>query len=168
MINKVLSTITKYNLIENGDKVVLGVSGGPDSICMLDILRKIKEQEKIKFEIFVAHVNHQIREEANDDEKYVQDYCEKNQINFYSERIDVVKYANNKKIGLEEAGRILRYDFFEKVIKITNANKIAIAHNKNDKIETIIMNELRGSGLAGLRGIEVSRDNKIIRPLIEC
>lgn len=168
MIEKVLNTIKKYNLISDNDKIVLGVSGGPDSICMLDILNQIKIEEKIKFEMVVAHINHQIREEANEDEKYVQDYCGKNQIKFYSKRIDVVKYANNNKIGLEEAGRILRYDFFDEVIKITKSNKIAIAHNKNDKIETIIMNVLRGSGLAGLKGIEPSRDDKIIRPLIEC
>lgn len=167
MKKKVLNTIEKYKLIEDGDKIVAGVSGGPDSICMLDILRQISEQGKIKFEIFVAHINHQIREEANDDEQYVRDYCEKNNIKFFSKRIDVIKYANNKKIGVEEAGRILRYDFFDEIMNLTKANKIAIAHNKNDKIETIIMNELRGSGLAGLKGIEPSRDNKIIRPLIE-
>ncbi len=168
MIEKVLKTIKKYNLIEDGDKIVLGVSGGPDSISMLDILRIIKEQNKIKFDLIVAHINHQIREDSNDDEKYVQDYCKKNQIRCYVERIDVEKYANNNKIGLEEAGRNLRYNFFDEVMNLSNANKIAIAHNKNDKIETMIMNMLRGSGLVGLKGIEPIRDNKYIRPLIEC
>ena len=168
MEQKVLDTIKKYNLIEEGDRVVIGVSGGPDSISLLDILNKFKQNKILNFEIIVAHINHQIREEANDDEEYVQDYCEKNKIKFYSKRIDVIKYANNNKIGLEEAGRNLRYEFFDEILQKENANKIAIAHNKNDKAETIIMNILRGSGISGLRGIEPIRDNKYIRPIIEC
>ena len=167
MINKVFETITKFKLIQDGDKIVLGVSGGTDSICMLDILNQLKN-DKIKFDIIVAHINHQIREEANQDEKYVQNYCKKNNIKFCVQRIDVKKYANNNKIGLEEAGRKLRYIFFDEVMKLNNGNKIAIAHNKNDKIETIIMNEIRGCGLSGLKGIEPMRNNQIIRPLIEC
>lgn len=168
MKQKVLNTIKKYKLIEDREKILLGVSGGPDSISMLDILKQIKQEEKIKFEIVVAHINHQIREEAIEDEKYVQNYCEKNNIKCYVKRIDVIKYANNNKMGTEEAGRILRYNFFDEVMNLENANKIAIAHNKNDKAETIIMNAIRGTGLAGLKGIEPIRNNKFIRPLIEC
>ena len=156
------------NLIQDGDKIVLGVSGGPDSICMLDMMRELKEEKNINFEIYVAHVNHMIREEAIEDEKYVQNYCLKHNIKFFVKRVDVQKIANDKKIGTEEAGRKVRYDFFEEVLQKTGSNKIAIAHNKNDKIETIIMHLLRGSGLSGLKGIEPIRDNKYIRPLIEC
>jgi len=163
---KVLDTIKKYNLIETGDKIVLGVSGGPDSISMLHILNEIKNEYKI--EIYVAHINHMIREEADEDEKYVQQYCKNNNIEFFDKRIDVQEIAHNQKIGTEEAGRNIRYEFFEEVLQEVGANKIAIAHNKNDKIETIIMNLLRGSGLSGLKGIEPIRDNKFIRPLIEC
>ena len=166
MIKKVLETIKKYNLIENGDKIVLGVSGGPDSITMLDILRQLREG--LEFEIVVAHINHMIREEAIEDEKYVQEYCKKNNIECYIKRIDVEKIANTKKIGTEEAGRKVRYEFFEEILQKTGSNKIGIAHNKNDKIETIIMHILRGSGISGLKGIEPKRDNKYIRPLIEC
>ena len=156
------------DLIQDGDKIVLGVSGGPDSMCMLDMMRELKEEKNINFEIYVAHINHMIREEAIDDEKYVQNYCLKHNIEFFVKRADVQKIANDKKIGTEEAGRKVRYDFFEKVLQKTGSNKIAIAHNKNDKIETIIMHLLRGSGLSGLKGIEPIRDNKYIRPLIEC
>lgn len=109
-----------------------------------------------------------IREEAIEDEKYVQGYCKKNNIECYTKRIDVQEIANNKKIGTEEAGRNIRYEFFEEILQKTGSNKIAIAHNRNDKIETIIMNLLRGSGLSGLKGIQPIRDNKYIRPLIEC
>ena len=135
---------------------------------MLNILKEIKDEQIIKFEIYVAHINHMIREEAIDDEKYVENYCNKNNIKCHIKRIDVVKIANDKKIGTEEAGRKARYEFFEEILKRTNSNKIAIAHNINDKIETIIMHLLRGSGLSGLKGIEPIRDNKFIRPLIEC
>ena len=168
MEQKVLDTIKKYNLIEDRDRVVVGVSGGPDSISLLNILNNFQKNKTLNFEIIAAHVNHQIREEANDDEEYVREYCEKNKIKFYAKRIDVIKYANNNKIGLEEAGRILRYEFFDEVLQKENANKIAIAHNKNDKAETIIMNILRGSGISGLKGIEPIRNNKYIRPIIEC
>ncbi len=81
MKNKVIDTIKRFNLIQNGDKIVLGVSGGPDSISMLHILNEIKEE--YNFEIYVAHINHMIREEADDDEKYVQDYCDKNNLKFF-------------------------------------------------------------------------------------
>ena len=172
---KVIDTIIKYNLIEEGDKIVLGVSGGPDSICMLDILNKIKKNESCQkgpslvasFDIVVAHINHMIREEASEDEAFVKDFCKKNDIEFYSKSIDVQKLANNNKIGTEEEGRIVRYEFFDEVLEKTNSNKIAIAHNKNDNAETIIMNAIRGSGVSGLKGIEAKR-GKYIRPLIEC
>lgn len=165
MKNKVIETIKKYGLIQAKDKIVLGVSGGPDSISMLDILRQI--QEEFDFEIVVAHINHMIRKEAIQDEEYVKKYCEKNSIEFFVKRIDVMSVANNRKIGTEEAGRFVRYEFFDEILKQTESNKIAIAHNKNDKVETIIMHLLRGSGLSGLKGIEPIRGN-VIRPLIEC
>ena len=167
MKEKVLETIKKYNLIENGDKLVLAVSGGPDSMAMLNILNKIKNESIIDFSFCVAHINHMIREEAKEDEEYVRNYCKENNIDFYIKSIDVKKLANNNKVGTEEAGRIARYEFFDEVLEKTGSNKIAIAHNKNDKAETIIMNIIRGSGISGLKGIEIKR-GKYIRPLIEC
>ncbi len=174
MKKKVLETIQKYNLIKNRDKIVVAVSGGPDSICLIDILKKLQKEkcnltqsQNITFEIVVAHVNHKIREEANQDEQYVKKYCQKNGIEFFSKSIDVQKLAHTNKIGTEEAGRLVRYKFFNEILEKTKATKIAIAHNKNDKIETIFLHMLRGSGIDGLKGIEPKRDN-IIRPLIEC
>ena len=124
MENKVLKTIKKFNLIEDGDKLVVAVSGGPDSITLLDILNKIKNSKKINFEMVVAHINHMIRKEAESDMQYVKNYCEKNNIDFYSKSIDVQKLANTNKIGTEEAGRMVRYDFFDEVLEKTNSNKI--------------------------------------------
>ena len=170
MKKKVFETVKKYNLIKNGDRLVLGVSGGPDSICMLNVLNEIKNDKNLhmEFDIIVAHINHMIREEAKSDEEFVRNFCKKINVQFFSKSIDVQKNANNNKIGTEEAGRKARYNFFEEVLEKTNSNKIAIAHNKNDKVETIIMNLMRGTGISGLRGIEPIRDNKYIRPLIEC
>ena len=162
----VLETIKRYNLIVDGDSIVVGVSGGPDSITLLDILLKL--QKKIKFNIVVAHINHMIREEAIDDEKYVENYCKIKNVPFYAKRIEVEKIAKEKKIGTEEAGRNLRYKFFDEVLQKTNSNKIATAHTKNDNAETVLMNIMRGSGTNGLKGIEPMRDFKYIRPLIEC
>lgn len=172
---KAIKTINKYRLICPGDKLVVGVSGGPDSMCLLEILLKIKNQScqngtsllATKFDFVVAHVNHMIREEAKEDEEYVKKYCIKNDIQFYTKSIDVQKIANTNKISTEEAGRNVRYQFFEEILQKINGNKIAIAHNKNDKVETMIMNELRGCGIQGLKGIEPIR-GKYIRPLIEC
>ena len=166
---QVEKTIKKYNQIESGDKIILGVSGGPDSISMLNILNEIrKEKNGIDFEIVVAHINHMIREEATEDEEYVRLFCEKENIKFFAKRAQILKISQEHKIGTEEAGRKIRYDFFEEILKKENANKIATAHNANDNAETILMNILRGTSPSGIKGIEPIRENKYIRPLIEC
>lgn len=168
---KVLETIKKYKMIEKYDRIILGVSGGPDSMCMLNsfinLAKNCQKGPSLVAKIVVAHVNHMIREEADEDERYVKAYCEKNGIEFYAKSIDVQKMAHTNKIGTEEAGRLARYEFFNEVLKKTKATKIAVAHNKNDKVETILMNALRGSGIEGIKGIEPKRGN-LIRPLIEC
>lgn len=109
-----------------------------------------------------------IRENAKLDEEYVKEYCKKYNIELFIKHAEIKKIANINKKGIEETGRKVRYDFFEDVMKNTNSNKIAIAHNSNDNAETMIMNLLRGSGVSGLKGIEPKRDNKYIRPLIKC
>lgn len=161
----VLDFIKKHKLINYNDKVVIGVSGGPDSICLLNIMNNIKT--KMGFNIYVAHINHMIREEAYEDEKFVERFCAKNNIEFFVKHCDVIKIAQQNKIGTEEAGRNIRYDFFNEVLEKTKSNKIAIAHTANDNAETVLMNIIRGTGTSGLKGIEIKRDN-IIRPLIEC
>lgn len=164
---KVLDTIKKYDLIENGDNIVIGVSGGPDSMALLNMLIFLKNNKKIDFDIFVAHINHGIRIEAEEETKYVEEFCKKNNIECFIKREKVENLAKEQKIGTEEAGRKLRYSFFDEVAKKVNANKIATAHNANDNAETVLMNLIRGTGTSGLKGIEAKRDNKFIRPLIE-
>ena len=165
MKQKILQTIKKYNLIKSGDSIVIGVSGGPDSICLLHVLNELKQE--LNFKIYVAHINHMIREEADLETEYVKEFCNKIEVDCFVKRIDVVKIATELKKGTEETGRQVRYEFFNEILEKTNSNKIATAHNNNDKAETIIMNILRGSGTTGLKGIEPIRDNKFIRPLID-
>ncbi|MDP4146470.1 MAG: tRNA lysidine(34) synthetase TilS [Bacillota bacterium] len=166
MIGKVLDTIRQNNMIENGDKIVVGVSGGPDSICLLHVLNVLKIQFNIS--IVVAHINHCLRgEEADKDEAYVKTFCEDLGVEFYSARIDVNKLAVEKGISCETAGRQVRYEFFEKVKASTSAQKIAIAHNANDQTETVLMRIIRGTGIEGMVGIRPVRDSIFIRPLID-
>lgn len=162
---KVLETINKYKMIENGDSVIVAVSGGPDSISLLYTL--IRLREKLNIKLTVAHVNHMLRDVADSETRYVEHFCECNYVDCFVKRVDVRKLAEEQKIGTEEAGRNVRYDFFEEVFEKIHANKIAIAHNKNDNAETVLMNIMRGTGLSGIKGIEPVRNNKIIRPLIE-
>ncbi len=162
---KVYDFITKYQLIENGDRVVLGVSGGPDSIAMFNILSKIRQKGLLDFEIFVAHVNHGLRENAKLDEAFVEDFCKKMKVRCFVKQAHVAEIAKREKRGLEETGRKERYDFFDEIQQKVGANKIAIAHNQNDQAETILMNILRGTGTKGLIGIE-KKNGKYIRPLL--
>jgi tRNA(Ile)-lysidine synthase len=162
---KVLDTIIKYHLIQENDHIILGVSGGPDSTCLFHIFLAL--QKKLKFTFVVCHINHGIRQEAIEDEEYVCKMCQKNNIKFYVKHEKVEEKAKQEKMGTEEMGRIIRYNFFKETLQKENANKIATAHTKNDLAETVLMNLLRGTGLSGLKGIEPMRDNLYIRPLIE-
>ena len=163
--DKILETISKYNMIKSGEKVVVAVSGGPDSMALLNALINLKE--KLQCELIVAHVNHMIRSVADSETEYVKEFCKSKGIECFVKKIDVISLANEQKIGTEEAGRNVRYEFFDEVFNKVNADKIAIAHNANDNAETVLMNVLRGTGISGLKGIEPVRDNKFIRPLIE-
>lgn len=161
---KVLETIKKYNLISKNDKIVVAVSGGPDSMCLLHILLSLREEYNL--ELNVAHINHMIRENAIIDEEYVKAFCEENNVKLFVKKADVLSISKENRIGTEEAGRKVRYEFFNEVKEMTSSNKIAIAHNKNDKVETIFLNLIRGTGTYGLIGIE-PKNGIYIRPLLE-
>ncbi len=162
---EILITIKNNNLIQDGEKVLLGVSGGPDSIAMLSALYEIQKERIIDFNIYVAHVNHGIRENAKVDEKFVKEFCKERNIECFVLNTNIKEIAKENKRGLEETGREIRYKFFEEIGNEISANKIAIAHNKKDNAETIIMNILRGTGISGLCGMEIIQ-NKYIRPLL--
>ncbi|HID0865036.1 TPA: tRNA lysidine(34) synthetase TilS, partial [Clostridium botulinum] len=166
MKDVVINTIKKYNMIEANDKIIVGVSGGPDSMCLLHMLCLLKNQLRIK-DIYVAHINHGVRgAESDADEKYVENFCYTNNLGFFSKTINMDKIAKEKGISSESAGREARYDFFNYLRKELGAQKIATAHNANDQAETVLMRIMRGTGLQGLIGINPIRDDLYIRPLI--
>ena len=164
MKEKVLNNIIRYDMINTKDTVVVGVSGGHDSMCLLHVLNSIKEE--LDFQIVVCHINHGVRGEyALRDEMFVKEYSESLGLEFYSLRKNMNDYAKEKKISPEEAGRLIRYGFFNKVLSSYKNGKIAVAHNSNDQVETIIMRMIRGTGLDGLVGINFKVDN-VIRPIL--
>ena len=165
MRGKFLTTIKKYNMIKKGDRIVIGVSGGADSSALLSLMVSLNEEYSLR--LVVVHVNHMLRGSLADaDESFVENLCDSFNVEFRSKKCDVEKFSNEKGITLEEAGRIIRYDYFYQVASEVQGTKIAVAHNMNDNAETVIMRLARGTGLKGLGGIPPVRDN-IIRPLIE-
>jgi tRNA(Ile)-lysidine synthase len=165
MITKVLKTIKKNGIIKRGDSIVVGVSGGPDSVCLLHILSDLKKDLNLK--LVAVHINHMLRgSESNRDEDFVKKLCEDLNIEFKSMRIDINKISKEKGISLEEAGREERYKNFGIIADSIGADKIAVAHNKNDQAETVLMNIIRGAGFDGLKGLDYIR-GRIIRPLLD-
>ena len=162
---KIYKTIVQNELILPGDRVIIGLSGGADSMCLAHALCLLSK--KIGFDIAAAHMNHNIRgAEAKSDAEAAKELSEKLCIEFYYHSVDVIGYSRQCSVSSELAGRELRYGFFGKLQKENGFNKIATAHNKNDNAETLMMNFIRGSSVSGLCGIPVKRGS-IIRPLIE-
>ncbi|TJX15574.1 tRNA lysidine(34) synthetase TilS [Tissierella creatinini] len=164
MINKVLSNIKEHNLILENDNVVVGVSGGPDSMALLYVL--LEQKKTLNFQMFVCHVNHGVRgDDALSDRIFVEEKARELGLPFYYVDVDMKAYAKEMKITAEEAGRKLRYGFFRDVLESNGGGKIAVAHNKNDQAETLLLRIMRGTGIDGIRGMDfVYRD--IIRPLL--
>ena len=166
ILKKVIKKIIEKNLIEKNDRIVVGVSGGPDSIFLLEVLLNIKEEFNLS--IFPVHINHLYRgKEAERDENYVREIGKKYNLEVFVKRKSMEQLAKDEKITLEEAGREIRYSFFDEVMEKTNSNKIALAHNFDDQIETFLFRLIRGTSLEGLEGINDTRDNKYIRPINE-
>lgn len=161
MNDKVLKTVKKYNMLSKGDRVLIGVSGGADSIALLEFFVSVKE--KYDLDICVAHIEHGIRgEDSVNDAEFVKNYCKKLGVNFYLKTIDAPNLAKKAKMGVEEYSRMARYDFFNTI----ECDKIATAHNLTDNIETLLFRLARGTGLKGACSIPAVR-GKIIRPFIE-
>ncbi len=165
MEKKVLNYIKENHMINSGDKILVALSGGPDSVCLINILNNLKKELNIS--IYAAHVNHCLRgKDADEDEKYVQEICRRLSIECYTKKVDVNYIAEQKGISSEMAGREVRYEFFNELKIKLSLNKIALAHNANDQAETILMRILRGTGSEGLIGIKPVRDNIYIRPIL--
>ncbi len=163
--DNILETIRKYNLIDTNDRIVVGLSGGADSCALLHSLSQLSQTLGIW--IIAAHLNHGIRqEEAMRDEEFSKTFAGICNVDFVSKTVDVPEYARRCKISDEMAGRQLRYEFFDEVSRKYNCSKIAVAHNQNDRVETIFLNLTRGTGSDGFEGIKPKNGN-VIRPLIE-
>ena len=163
-MKKVKEYVQKHQLITQGDRVVVGLSGGADSVCLLFVLLEL--QKEIPFSINAVHINHQLRgPEALRDQKYVENLCETYGIPLKIVSRTVAEVAKKQKIGIEEAGRQVRYEVFESYAQKIGANKIALAHHQNDVAETMLFHLARGTDLAGLAAIRPKR-GPYIRPLL--
>jgi len=164
LITKVQETIRHYNMLREGDTVLIAVSSGPDSVCLLHVLKAL--QGEYNLALHIAHLNHGFRgEEAEGDAKFVQDMGESLGIPVIAEYSDIPAYAREWRLSKQEAAREVRYRFFSAAADKTGADRIALGHTADDQAETFLMRLLRGSGSHGLSGIPPVRE-KIIRPLI--
>ena len=165
VLEKAKKAINEYRMLENVSTVVVGLSGGADSVCLLHVLYTLKDEYKLN--LIASHVNHGIRgEEAENDALFSKNFAETLGADFKLLQVDCVKEAQENGETTEEAGRRLRYEFFNSLCEDENT-VIATAHNSNDNLETVVFNITRGSALSGAKGIPPKRDN-IIRPLIFC
>ena len=159
---KVDEVISEF--ISSGDRVLVGVSGGADSIALLHVLNSFSLTKK--YSLAVAHVNHMARgKDSFEDAQFVKDIAKKLGLPFFSQEINVAKEQLRLKKNFQEAARTIRYKFFEETLRVIGGNKIAVAHSADDQVETILMNFVRGAGLTGLSGIPQVR-GKIIRPFL--
>lgn len=148
----VLAFCHKHGLITPQDKIVVGVSGGPDSLCLLHVLTTLRQEFNLS--LVVAHLNHQLRgADSQADANFVQELATRWQIPHYSESRDITALASARKQSIEETARQVRYAFLWQIANTTEANKIAVGHNADDQVETVLMHFLRGTGLGGLRGM---------------
>lgn len=165
LYKEILEKNIKNKLIEENDKIVVGFSGGPDSVFLVEMLMKLREN--INFDMVLVHINHLLRGENSDgDEKFSIDYGKKKGLQVFSRKINITELGKDMGLTLEEAGRKVRYDLFKEIFEKTGSNKIALAHNKDDQLETFMFRLTRGAGLEGLEGIVAKRD-MYIRPISE-
>jgi len=162
MLTKVQEFIEENQLLTPNERIIVGVSGGVDSVVLLNVL------SKLGYNCIAAHCNFHLRgEESNRDEKFVEDLCKSYEVVFKKIDFDTVTYAKEEKISIEMAARELRYSWFEKLAQETNVHSIAVAHHSDDSIETVMLNIVRGTGIKGLIGI-LPKNRKIVRPLLCC
>lgn len=163
-INKIKEEIINNSIIEKGDFVLVALSGGPDSMAMSEFLRTIKNEFNLKLACF--HLNHMLRgKESDADEKFVIDYCKRNNIKLIVEHINTKEYCKKNRLSIEDGARKIRYELLEKCANEISANKIALAHHADDQIETFFMRLIRGTGIDGLSVMKQTRGN-IVRPFL--
>jgi tRNA(Ile)-lysidine synthase len=158
-------TIRRHGLCPDGTRLLIGLSGGSDSVALTLLLKELAEQESFSI-VSLAHLNHRLRCTATRDELFCRDFAERLGIPIAVESIDVGSYAHSQRLSVEDAARRLRYDFFHRASDPVSADRIAVGHTRDDQAETFLLKLIRGAGLTGLGGIYPRRDS-VIRPLIE-
>lgn len=165
-LEKVYRTLTKYEMVARGDRIIAGVSGGPDSMAMLYTLFLL--QERWEGSLVVAHFNHRLRGEESDAEAiFVQQTAHRLHLPYVDTQQDISVYAKKHHLSLQTAARELRYQFFQEILLQQQAQKIAVAHTACDQAETLLITLLQGTARSGLRGILPQREDRVIRPLLE-
>ncbi len=165
-IGKVRGTVEKYRMVQDGDRIIVGVSGGLDSVALLHVLMALRDEYSLS--LVIAHLDHCIRgEESRRDADFVRDLAEVLGLRFETAAADVPALARTERISLQEAAREARYDFYEKVRGKNKGQKVALGQTADDQAETILMRVIRGTSLRGLKGIPPVRRGIYIRPLIE-
>ncbi len=181
ILRKVRETINKYYMLSDNDHVLIGLSGGPDSVCLAVILDKLKEDFNLS--LSAVYIDHGLRpDEVKKEVDFCEGLCKELQISFHSRAVDVKKYAKDNGLNVQEAARDLRYAAYEEISYSVKASKIALGHNADDQAETVLMRLFRGSGRKGMTGIppvrniefgvkssefRINKNVLIIRPLIE-
>ncbi|MFQ6084063.1 MAG: tRNA lysidine(34) synthetase TilS [Candidatus Aminicenantia bacterium] len=165
LLKKFKKTIDKYNLIQEGDRILIAFSGGPDSTALVSLF--LEYRKEIPLELHLAHFNHKLRKEADEDENHIRNFAEKYSLPLIVSSQRVREFAQKKFLNLEEAGRILRYKFLREAAQKIRAHKIALGHTLTDQAETLLMRIIRGAGFTGLGSIYPVKDEIFIRPLIE-
>lgn len=163
MINRILRFIKEKQMVRPGEKIILGVSGGPDSMALWEIMQEVAKQ--MRLDLIIAHVNHSLRPEADVEEEYVRNLVKERNVRGFFHKLEIKELARQSKTSVEDTARRERYAFFHKVLQETGASRIATAHHRDDVAETVLLHLLRGSGIKGLRGI-MPINNGIIRPLL--
>jgi len=158
-------TIRRYGLCPGGTRLLIGLSGGSDSVALTLLLQELAEQESFSI-VSLAHLNHRLRCTATRDEQFCRDFARRLGIPIAVESIDVGSYAQSQRLSVEDAARRLRYDFFHRASEPVSADRIAVGHTRDDQAETFLLKLVRGAGLTGLGGIYPRRDS-VVRPLIE-
>ena len=158
------NNIINKKLIIDGDNILIALSGGPDSVFLFHNLRKLKDI--ISFNLYASHINHMYRaKDAMHDEEFVRDLCQKYGVRLFVKRKNAAEYARELKVTEEEAGRVLRYGFFNENLSQIGGGKIALAHNLNDQAETVLQRLIRGTGIDGLSAMSFQKGN-LIRPML--
>lgn len=162
-MDKIKNYIKRHNLINKEDKIVIGFSGGPDSLYLMLVLLELRQEFSLS--LAAVYINHQLLAEASGHEAFARRFCEEHGVPFYCYRKDIASYAAKERLSIEEAGRKFRYATFYHVLEKLHYDSIAVAHHRNDLAETVLYRMARGTGWKGMAGIR-PKQNRILRPLL--